>query len=787
MRWWIVSFLAAAFLGGAPLAPARADVTATQVRQAIQQGVNYLESIQHPDGSWDDFGPYRGGMTALITLALLTCGEPLDEPHVARALESLRAVEPRHTYVVSLQTMVLAKTGVAGDLPLIQRNVDWLAARQVREGQFRGAWSYPLDVMRQMPPMAVPSVGDNSNSQYALLALYEAERAGAQVAPDVWSRTCDYWRGIQNPDGSWAYQLTGTGTGSMTCAGIASLIIAHGAARESDVHVVGDRIQCCVRAKSEEERPIERGLEWLERNFSVSRNPGSTIRGLYYLYGLERVGRLTSHRFIGQHDWYREGAEYLLQIKGDLASTWQATSEGDPRIATAFALLFLAKGRRPIVMAKLKHGPTAEWNPHRSDVANLTDYVGHQWQRDLGWEVIQLESATVDDLRQVPVLYLSGRNSPLPDARQQALAQKLREYFERDGFLLAEANCHGVAFDDGFRKLMKLVFPEPEYALKVLPPEHPIWHAEQPVLASQVRPLMGIEFGCHTCVVFAPIDKEPRPSLSCLWELARTHRNHPLSKKVQDQVDGGLALGINVLAYATNREVKFKDEIPRALKPLARPEKTGRGRLRLANVRHPGGCNAAPRALLGLLESSARELQMRVDLEPQEVGLSEDSLFDYHLIFMHGRHAFQLTEAERNQLKLYVERGGMVLADAICSSAAFTDSFRHEMEAIFPDRPLQPIPPLDLMLTTEYGGYSLESVKRRDLETAEAHGPLTVVVRQVPPQLEGIRIEDRLGVVFSRYDLSCALEKHESLECQGYTTDDAARIGLNVLLYSLQQ
>jgi hypothetical protein len=41
--------------------------------------------------------------------------------------------------------------------------------------------------------------------------------------------------------------------------------------------------------------------------------------------------------------------------------------------------------------------------------------------------------------------------------------------------------------------------------------------------------------------------------------------------------------------------------------------------------------------------------------------------------------------------------------------------------------------------------------------------------------------------VFSKFDLSCALEKHDSLDCQGYTRDDAERIGLNVLLYSLHQ
>ena len=60
-------------------------------------------------------------------------------------------------------------------------------------------------------------------------------------------------------------------------------------------------------------------------------------------------------------------------------------------------------------------------------------------------------------------------------------------------------------------------------------------------------------------------------------------------------------------------------------------------------------------------------------------------------------------------------------------------------------------------------------------------GPMKADLRKVPPTLEGIKFGDRWGVIFSPYDLSCALEKHNSLECQGYIREDAARIGLNVL------
>ena len=76
---------------------------------------------------------------------------------------------------------------------------------------------------------------------------------------------------------------------------------------------------------------------------------------------------------------------------------------------------------------------------------------------------------------------------------------------------------------------------------------------------------------------------------------------------------------------------------------------------------------------------------------------------------MHGRTAFHLTDAERQQLKQYVERGGMLFADSICASRAFTESFRREMAAIFPDRKLERIPADDPLLSTTYGGSDLRT------------------------------------------------------------------------------
>jgi hypothetical protein len=169
------------------------------------------------------------------------------------------------------------------------------------------------------------------------------------------------------------------------------------------------------------------------------------------------------------------------------------------------------------------------------------------------------------------------------------------------------------------------------------------------------------------------------------------------------------------------------------------------------------------------------------------INISDPGLFKYHMVFMHGRQEFRLTDAERKRLREYLERGGTLLADSICASKAFTEAFRRELAAALPGKQLQAIPVTDKLFTTAYGGFDIRHVSLRDPQVADNTQPVSSRVRQVEPQLEGIQIDGRWAVVFSPFDISCALESHQGIGCRGYTPQDAARIGLNVLLYSLNQ
>jgi hypothetical protein len=758
-----------------PRAPRNRPIDASQVLASIERGVAFLKREQQPRGNWNEFPGYDGGVTSLCALALLNSGVPADDPTVRQALNYIRSLQPDKTYTVSLQTMALCAAEPKKDMLQIRRNIKWLEEKQIKEGQRKGAWSYP------------GPAGDNSNSQFAVLALYDGQRVGVEVSRETWMLAAKYWSETQNDDGSWGYVYGDAGTGSMTCAGIGGLAICLAALESGDATVRNGNVVCC--RPHEDNDQLDRGIDWLGQRFSVNHNPRPAGGGqsclYYYLYGLERSGRLTARRFMGKHDWYREGAEFLVREQDSLSHYWKGNwyAERDPRISTAMALLFLSKGRRPIIMAKLKYGDGDNWNQHRRDAAHLTEYTEEAWNVGLTWQVMDPATATVEDLQQAPILYISGSQAPalLP------VAQKLRDYVDRGGFIFAEACCSDSSqFDAAFRKLMTAVFPEPEYKLQPIPPGHPIWRMEK-----MVRPdspyagqLLGVEYGCRTCVVYCTKD------LSCYWELARPGQWSRYPQNVTEHITDALAIGVNVLTYATNREPKGKEQAfdtpPDAGEGAAA---TGqRGIIEIAKLRHGGGCNDAPGALVNLLRTASQgEVKLQVRPARDLINISDENLFRYHMVFMHGRQDFHLTEAERTRLREYLERGGTLLADSICASKPFAAAFRRELAAALPGHELQRIPVTDPIFSLSYGGYDLRQVSLRDPQSTEGNQPVTARVRQVEPQLEGINIDGRWAVVFSPYDISCALESHQGVGCRGYTQQDAARIGLNVLLYSLNQ
>ena len=91
------------------------------------------------------------------------------------------------------------------------------------------------------------------------------------------------------------------------------------------------------------------------------------------------------------------------------------------------------------------------------------------------------------------------------------------------------------------------------------------------------------------------------------------------------------------------------------------------------------------------------------------------------------------------------------------------------------------------MFGTEWNGFDIRQVQIREPQARRtAEEGMSARLRSVAPRLEGLLLDDRYVVLFSPWDLSCALEDRATLECLGYTPEDAARLGTNMLLYGIQ-
>jgi hypothetical protein len=326
----MTAFVLTAVLAAAP-AQKGDDELQAKVAKAREKAIDFLKNQQDRNGTWEGLGigflaAMDGGQTALVALALLEAGVPADDPALANALEYLEKLPQKKTYVVGLQTQVLAATGDKKYLPLIQKNADWLVRSAVRTGDRLGGWSYPGN-----------TVADGSNTHFAVMGLHAATRAGAKIDRAVWLQVREMYRDTQMKDGGWAYYAGQLADGmdrtslSMTTAALLGLTVS----AEYDMDA------------KKPDPAVEKGMKLLVPwDFE---NPKSTF---YALFAVAELGRAMGANEFKDGDkakaWYREGAEKLLKLQkedGSFASEGKSI-DGQPVLATAFALYFLGPAKK---------------------------------------------------------------------------------------------------------------------------------------------------------------------------------------------------------------------------------------------------------------------------------------------------------------------------------------------------------------------------------------------------------------------------------------------------------
>ncbi|MBX9623189.1 MAG: DUF4159 domain-containing protein [Gemmataceae bacterium] len=803
-------------------APPKADEElVNKVRDAIKNGVRYLKKQQTPRGDWEGIllntlADMEGGATALVVLALLNCGESPDDPAVARALQYLRTLPPKKTYVVGLQNLVFLEARQAKDLAKIQANADWLAAKAL--GYNGGAapldgWSYPGN-----------GTADNSNTQYALLGLYAAKQAGASIDDRLWRAIQDYYTRTQGKPtpttGFWQYHnFDRTPSFTMTVAGVCGLLIARMGLDQPAQGLdpaTGVAADC---GKYDESGPTARGMNWIGANFNFEQ--GKSI--FYNVYGIERLGRLSGRRFIGTHDWYREGCEYLVKAQDPQTGAIAKGRgiDGSDVISTAFGLLFLSKGRTPILVSKFAWGEfrdngggtfaelggpdgVVNWNRKHNDTRHLVEFSSRElfkgvplaWQvydaRRLDLDTDEKIGAEVGVLLQSPVLYLNGHGRIPFVGRQGELLNTqekiLQRYVDEGGFILAEACCGDREFAASFRELMGRIFKGNDF--KPLPETHAIWTSffKDEGLAAFAG-LEGLEKGCRTVVVLSP-----KP-LAGYWEEHRymPEKGKPGAKPGDATHRGEMAykLAGNIIAYATGLELP-KPRLTRAVlvDPAAAERGTPRGYFKAAQLKTGTEAEPAPAAVRNLMGYIRDRYRLDVALSKESLYPGDDNLFKFKFMYLHGRKPFDLRDEDAENLRANLNTGGLLFADAGCNGFAawkrFDESFRAAVKRLYPDQPLTVVPADDPLFTGKLASGSPVGLLRCRRETADGAGP-DPEMKTVPPLLEGIRVDGRWVVLYSKYDVGCALEGHKSSDCMGYDKESALKLATAVVLYSLKR
>ena len=360
-----------------------------EVDAAIARGTAWL--LKQPrDGLFPEYGGYPGGNDGLAALALHACdGErKAGDAALARAL----SLEPTKTYqaAVTMLAIDMHRTPPgeeallrAGKIAKPTRNLDAAERAWMEKGaQFLlktasgpGKWNYPSP---QHGGRFLPPAPDLSNSQYAVLGLLAAHRCGVPVEDGIWLGILRAFLQIQQRDGppvpgwlpsprktreaaagasmptvaavrarGFPYRSGEEPSGTMTCAGIASIAIA----RDVLLQAGGKPLPQDLAAQAE--RAIADGFGWIHARYTVEQASREVSRPAawlhYYLYALERAGILAEVARVNEHDWYGDGA-LLLLLTQDPDGWWTEEPGTAPRkIAdTCFALLFLKRAVTPV-------------------------------------------------------------------------------------------------------------------------------------------------------------------------------------------------------------------------------------------------------------------------------------------------------------------------------------------------------------------------------------------------------------------------------------------------------
>ncbi len=731
--------------------------TAAEVDAALQKGKAFLYAQQNKDGNWEPKpkgGDNRdwGGYTAIAVYALLASGESYQDARIARGIAFLEKEDLIGTYAIGLRCQIWNLVHMNPAVRAARdRDGNMLLKSVGQTGDDAGLYDYGGSVQR-FPPR------HNSPSQYGVLGMWALEQAGFEVPQKYWDLVDKVWRKNQANDGGWSYlpkpSAESPVKASMTAAGVATLFITN------DYLHANDGINCKGNISNDN---IEQGLKWMSKHFAE-------VGGdLYSLYGVERIGVASGYKYFGRTDWYAVGAETVVRSQG-AEGAWNTFGSV---AGTSFAMLFLSRGRAPVAFNKLDYetvgmvaaGQTAprvrphtpktsiNWNERPRDVANLVRWMGHQTERDLNWQIVNL-AAPVEDFHDAPILYISGDAPPAITPEEEL---KLRQFVEEGGMILGNADCGKKPFADAFKALGTKLFPK--YEFRELPPNHVIYTEEYKPAKWKSKPqVLGLSNGVRELMLLLP-QADPARSWQTRAELTKKEM---------------FELATDIYLYSIDKEHALVKGTTYFIADKGGPTDRTIKVVRLIAGDNPDPEPGGWRRLAAVLRN-----ENKIALQVESAKPGEGKLAGAKIAHLTGTTAFTLNAAARKEIKAFVEKGGTLVVDAAGGSTDFGDAANTELAAIFGEGATalrSPLPPSHLVYNVPNS--PIKAVAYRRFTAGTRVGKLTV------PRLSGIAAGTRTGVFVSHEDLSSGLVGQHVDGIVGYDPASSTALMRGIILYA---
>ncbi len=767
-RWGLAAFAVAAVV----VRPATAADPA-QIQKAIDRGTAYLFDHQ-TNGNWElvqardptvtagasQVNTQWGGPTAVATLALLATGVPASDPHVQRAVAFLRKADIRGNYALGMRAQVWQ--ALPPEPWLRQAELD--DAGRLLKGLITGKAGGPADGLYSYAAGRPVGEADHSVSQIAVLGMWALAQAEVEVPSGYWTVVDAAWHRQETAAGSWGYETTfdpakaalvpatHQPNSSMTAAGVATLLITQ------------EYLRLAPRCGGNVDDPaIDAGLKYLG-DHATELTYG---REYYNLYGLSRVGLASGRKRLGATDWFQFGADYICRTQA-ASGAWTSDSLGwqlAPIPNTALSLLFLARGRAPVMLNKLSYDVTAgtgrsarvtpgTWNQRPRDAANLSRWVGRQIESPLNWQLVTLGQSSSEDLHDAPILYMAGGKAPKLSA---ADTDRLRAYVEEGGLVLGHADCAAPDFDKGFVALGAAMFPG--YKFRHLEASSPILTNEQFPAAQSTSSRPAVEVlsnGTRELMVLLPTGDPARTWQSQTFQQAK--------KETFGQ------LMVNLFLYAVDKEgLRRRGETYLVDRDASKP--AGGKPIKVARLKYGGNWDPEPGGWRRLSNVMHNDGTAEVTTEPVDGPI--DPSYRLASLTVCAADA-RLTDAERSGIRDYVNGGGTLLVDVAGGRGLYRTAAEAEIARIFPDAPREL--PVLLPGSPVYaaGKVPLTSV---DFRRFQRPGPGHV------PLLRGRTVGGRVAVLYSPEDLSTGLVGQPIDGVAGYDPASALAVVEHVLLY----